>query len=254
MNMKYKICCISHNRHENLQNIFDAFGTTDIYFFVKDETDKQNYLKNGAVNVIVSGKLIESRNHALEFCFATGDVCIQVSDDLKDIQFNDFTGKRTKLKAQVVDVIEHILPTFLESKYFLCGFPPTNNPFFALNREEIGKFIVGDFIFVKPNHLRFDENMILKEDYDYTLQHIKAFGGCVRYGLFLNEFLHYKNKGGAVSYRNNANEQQTIAYLQSKWGKDIIQLNPKRENEILLNRNAVEILNSKHNPNQFSMF
>lgn len=253
-NIKYKICCISHNRHENLQSIFDVFGTKNIYFFVKDENDKVNYLKNGALNVFISGKLIESRNKALEYCFADGSICIQVSDDLKAICFNDFSGKSTKIKAQVIDVVEHILPEFVNSQYYLCGFPPTSNPYFSLNKYEIGKFIVGDFIFVKPNKLRFDNNLILKEDYDYTLQHIKEFGGCIRYGLFLNTFLHYKNKGGAVSYRNTENEKNTISYLINKWGSSIIKLNPKRENEILLSRDCIKIMYDTINSNQISLF
>ena len=100
------------------------------------------------------------------------------------------------------------------------------------------------FIIIKPNNLRFDSSLRLKEDYDYTLQHIKEFGGCVRYGLFLCSFKHYSNKGGAVSYRTNNLEQETIKYLMEKWG-ECIKLNPKRENEILLNRKSYDILNSK---------
>jgi hypothetical protein len=252
--MKYKICCISHNRHENLDEIFNTFGTKNIYFFVKDDIDKNNYIKNGAENVIVSGKLIESRNAALDFCFANDEICIQISDDLKSINFNDFTGKRTKQPAQVTDVIDNILPEFYNSHYLLCGFPPTDNPFFALNQVDNGKFIVGDFIFIKPNHLRFDSNLELKEDYDYCLQHMQEFGGCLRYGLFLTSFIHYSNKGGAVSYRNDKKEQDTISYLINKWGDDIVKMNAKRTNEILLNRSAIDILKNRKNVSQMSLF
>ena len=252
--MNYKICCISHNRHENLNAIFEIFGTKEINFFVKDENDKKNYLENGAKNVFITGSLINSRNKALEYSFSTGDICIQVSDDLKRIEFNDFTGIRTKKYAQVIDVIQNIMPMFIENKYNLCGFPPTSNPYFAMKKEEIGKFIVGDFIMVKPCKILFDINLRLKEDYDYTLQHIKEFGGCIRYGYFLNDFIHYSNKGGAVSYRNDNIESETIIYLQNKWGTDIIKLNTKRKNEILLNRDCNKILCNKINDTQIQMF
>jgi hypothetical protein len=237
-----------------LQSIFEIFGTQEINFFVKDENDKINYLQNGAKYVFITGSLINSRNKALEFAFSTGDICVQVSDDLKKIEFNDFTGIRTKKYAQVIDVIENIIPMFLESQYYLCGFPPTSNPYFAMKKEDNGKFIVGDFIIVKPCQILFDTNLRLKEDYDYTLQHIKEYGGCVRYGYFLNEFIHYSNKGGAVSYRDDNLEIDTIKYLQNKWGLDIIKLNTKRKNEILLNRDAHKILRNTIKQTQIELF
>lgn len=247
--MDYIVTCISHNRHENIQTFIQKVGTSNIVFFVKDQRDKQNYLQNGAKEVVISGSLMDSRNAALSYCFNKNKICVQLSDDLENIMLNDFTGKRTHQYVKVVDVMDNIINHFMESEYNLAGFPPTNNPFFALKEIELNKFIVGDFIIVKPNELKFDINLRLKEDYDYTLQHIKTFKGCLRYGTFLNTFKHYSNKGGAVSYRTNNLEQETIKYLTKKWG-ECIKLNPKRENEILINRKAFDIL---HN-NQITLF
>ena len=247
--MDYIITCISHNRHENIKPFIEKVGTNKIVFFVKDQTDKDLYLKNGAKEVIISGSLIDSRNASLDYCFANKKICIQLSDDLEKIMINDYSGKRTKKYTNVVRVLNKIIPDFINNKYYFSGFPPTNNPFFALKEKEINKFIVGDFIIVKPNGLRFDNNLRLKEDYDYTLQHIKEFDGCIRYGSFLNSFKHYSNKGGAVDYRTNQLEQETIKYLKNKWG-ECIKLNSKRENEILLNKNSFKILKS----NQQSLF
>jgi hypothetical protein len=247
--MEYIITCISHNRHENVKQFIDKVGTDKIVFFVKDENDKEQYLKNGAKEVIVSGSLMQSRNASLDYCFTMNKICIQLSDDLENIMLNDFTGKRTYEYVLVTDVLENILNDFIESPYYFAGFPPTNNPFFALKEKEYNKFIVGDFIIIKPNNLKFDINLRLKEDYDYTLQHIKENGGCIRYGMFLNSFKHYSNKGGAVDYRSSTLEQETIKYLINKWG-ECIKLNTKRENEILLNKDSYNILNS----NQITLF
>ena len=82
--------------------------------------------------------------------------------------------------------------------------------------------------------------MTLKEDYDYTLQHIARFGGVVRSNDLLAEYKHYSNTGGAVDVRNSVNEQLNIAYLKSKWG-DAIRDNPRRPNEILLSLNKKKI-------------
>jgi len=69
-------------------------------------------------------------------------------------------------------------------------------------------------------------------------------GGCLRYGKYLTSFKHYTNKGGVVGYRDTELEQKTIQYLIDKWG-ECIKLNSKRENEILLNKNSLEILTSQ---------
>lgn len=243
MNKPYIITCISHNRHENVKEIFEKFGTEDVVFFVKDATDALNYQKNGAKDIIISGSLMDSRNKSLDHCFSKGKICVQLSDDLEKTAINDFTGKRTKKFVTAIEVIEGIMPDFIGRGEKFAGFPPTDNPFYSTKEFEFNKFIVGDFIFIKPTKLRFDDNLRLKEDYDYCLQHMKEGTGCIRYGKYLNSFKHYSNKGGAVSYRNNEVEQNTIEYLMDKWG-DCIKLNTKRENEILLHRNSYEILNT----------
>lgn len=234
--MNYKICCISHNRHENVRSFLEKVGTDDVTFFVKDQDDLRMYKQAGAIDVVITGSLINSRNMALKNSFSEGKICVQLSDDLETIKQNNFSGKRMDKKVSVLQVLETILPEFIQSKYLLSGFPPTDNPFFALNETDINKFIVGDFIIVKPCKLLFDDKLSLKEDYDYTLQHIQAHDGCVRYGSFLTTFKHYKNKGGAVDYRTEQLEQQTIKYLLQKWGSGCLTLNPKRKNEILINR------------------
>ena len=65
--MEYIITCISHNRHENIKQFIEKVGTDKIVFFVKDENDKKQYLKNGAKEVIVSGTLMQSRNASLDY-------------------------------------------------------------------------------------------------------------------------------------------------------------------------------------------
>jgi len=116
---------------------------------------------------------------------------------------------------------------------YLMGVPPTSNDFFAKNKISKNTFCIGDMLFIKPNPLRFDTSLTLKEDYDYTLQHLHKYGNTFRYQKYLFEFEHYKNKGGAVDYRTEKEERKNIMILKSKWG-DKVKLNPKRKNEILI--------------------
>lgn len=241
--MDYIITCISHRRPNNVPTIYETTGTKDIVFVVNDEQDIEAYKKQGAVNIINGGSLVGNRNKALEYCFKLNSICVQIDDDLQDIAINDFTGKRTKQLVKVKQVIEDLLIDFINSDFTLAGAPPTNNPFFATKPFQENILITAPFTLNKPNPIRFDNKLKLKEDYDYTLQHIQNTG-CIRYHKYLFNFKRYGNTGGAVNYRTTKLEQESINYLQTKWG-ECIKLNPKRENEILLNKNSYEILHSK---------
>lgn len=242
----YKITCISHRRPENIKSIFETTGTKDVVFFVNDEKDKKDYLHNGAKEVYIGGGLVGNRNKALDYCFSKNLICVQIDDDLKYISLNDFTGKRTGIKnIKVIDVIKDLMPDFISEKYMYAGFPPIANPFFVMKEKDYNKVITAPITFTKPNKLRFDSNISLKEDYDLTLQHIETYGGCIRYGKYLFDFKRYKNSGGVQSYRTEEKEKETVKYLKEKWGACILD-NPKRKNEILLSKKSKEILSVKN--------
>lgn len=248
MEKPYIITCVSHRRPHNIEKVIETAGTNKILFIVNDQKDFDDYTRKG-VNCLIGGSLAKNRNKALEYCFNKNKICIQIDDDLKKTTINDFTGKRTGQCTYVLDAIESLMPHFLNSKYLYAGAPPTDNPFFATEEIKENILITSPFTMTKPNSIRYDEKLKLKEDYDYTLQHINNGTGCVRYSKFLFSFQSGTNKGGVVQYRESNLEKKTIDYLFKKWG-NCIKLNPKRENEILLNKKSFEILNS----NQTSLF
>lgn len=241
--MDYIITCISHRRPDNVKTVFETTGTEEIVFVVNDQKDVDDYKAAGAVEVVTGGSLVGNRNAALDYCFKRGKICVQIDDDLISVSVNDFTGKRTKQYVTVKQAIDDLIVGFIKSDYKFAGAPPTENPFFATKVSQENILITAPFTLTKPNNIRFDKNVRLKEDYDYTLQHIEQ-GGCIRYHKYLFNFKRYGNDGGAVSYRTSELEQQSIQYLQQKWG-ECIKLNTKRENEILINKNSKQILLSK---------
>ena len=175
---------------------------------------------------------MQSRNAALDMAFNENKICVQLSDDLKKVT----TNKNFTLKKQVdIDfAIQELIKVFMKVEgVYLMGIPPTSNHFFAKSLISKNTFCIGDMLFIKPNDLRFDTSLTLKEDYDYTLQHLQKYKNCFRYQKYLFEFEHYKNKGGAVDYRTEKEEQKNIMILKSKWG-DKVRLNTKRKNEILI--------------------
>ena len=230
--MKYphSVYVISAGRANNLP--FNKKEKESFIFCVKSGEADQ-YRANGCLNVHETGNLIDSRNFALDHAFDQKHICVQLSDDLKKVTTNSsFVDKSEKIPlTQAIDFMVDKLNTV--SGLRLLGVPPTANAFYAKTIYSKNTFCIGDALFVKPSEPRFDTNLTLKEDYDFTLQHIQRYSVCARYQRFLWEFQHYSNSGGAVSYRDDDREQKNINYLLRKWPRNL-RLNPRRKNEILL--------------------
>jgi hypothetical protein len=227
--MNYQVYVISAGRYDKLNFTIEQ---KQKYVFCVKIGEGELYKKNGCKNVYETGTLIQSRNAALDMAFKENKICVQLSDDLKKVTTNKNFEDKKQIELDIV--IEKMVSVFnkIENVY-LMGIPPTSNDFFAKNKISKNTFCIGDMLFIKPNSLRFDTSLTLKEDYDYTLQHIKKYGNVFRYQKYLFEFEHYKNKGGAVDYRTEKEEQKNIKILFNKWG-DKIRLNTKRKNEILI--------------------
>lgn len=187
-------------------------------------------------NAVEGGGLCASRNKALRAAWERGAPCLQFSDDLRKVERAVSVGPKLKaLPSTLGQEVARLLTGMKVAGAKLGGFAPTSNPFYAnVDRPlHTGAFIVGDAILVQPCDLLFDEQLRLKEDYDYTLQHLQQFGVVARLDDALLTFLHRGNAGGAVAVRTSALEQESIDHLRRKWPA-YIRDNPRRKDEILL--------------------
>eukprot|EP00913_Durusdinium_trenchii_P020304 g19075.t1 len=65
-----------------------------------------------------------------------------------------------------------------------------------------------DFFVVEPDSkVRFDEEIALKEDYDFTASHIKEYGSVMRCQRMTLRVKHYSNSGGACSNRDKKGKE-----------------------------------------------
>lgn len=205
-------------------------GLGPTWYVGTDEAGDYRYA--GADRVVEAGGLIDARNAALD---AAGRLpCVQLSDDLRRMGWATGTTRDSVAPLTVAAAVDRLLAAMAEHGAQLAGAAPTDNPYFAKPRVHTSAFIVGDFIVVAAScPLRFDPALRLKEDYDYTLQHLAAVGRVARLDQLLATFVHRTNRGGAVAYRTPDAEQQAIEYLQAKWPA-CIRPNPRRPNEVLM--------------------
>jgi hypothetical protein len=193
--------------------------------------DERDDYERFVVGYIVEGLgLIEARNRALDDAFDHGWPCLQLSDDLTKLQMIEASGQTVECSLQrAIDTMSNAT-AMTGAK--LAGVAPTSNAFFGKREINPRGFCVGDMILVQPTDLRFDSRFRLKEDYDYTAQHLDRYGKVARVDWILASFTHRTNPGGAVAVRTPEVEQEAIAILKEKWPA-AIRDNAKRPDEIL---------------------
>lgn len=228
---------VSHLRPENVPAIEAAVGLPVTWYVGAGEVEA--YRSAGAKSVVEGGSLVQSRNKVLVAATVAGLYAVEISDDFKSIgRIVLEGGKKVVHEITVAEALSVLYEELKASPFHLAGIPPTANPFYCKTPRNYNAFIIGDFFMVKPPaELFFDGNLRLKEDYDFTAQHLRKYGGALRVNTIVAEFKHYTNAGGAVSYRNAEVEQAAIAYIMEKHA-GLFKLNPRRQNEILFNTRA----------------
>lgn len=194
------------------------------------ESDAEEYINNKNDIIIcpdnAQGNLCKVRNWILDNLFDEDTDCIVLVDD--DIKKIGRWQEQINYTFNMNDLQE-----FSEDAANLCN--ELGYRFWGLNcvtdkgayREYTPfgflQYIGGPFqAHLKNNILRYDESLPLKEDYDFTLQNIKKYGGCLRLNFAHYDAKQSEQEGGCAIYRNLKREKEQFFGLQKKWGKDII--------------------------------
>jgi len=242
---------------------FKLVGITPTWYV--DAESFEDYKKLG-LKCKVGGKLCPARNMILNDAKKLGKVAVEISDDIGrwlyyNVSKQNYSGETdfTKRNTDLVGVPKHVVSPLAAAQFILAkmrsdpdkprlgGVFPTQNAAMALGTVEFGKqhFILGDFFVAELSPCRFDESLTLKEDYDYTCQHIKTHGSVLRCQRLFLQVKHATNAGGAVAARdaNGDKERKNIAILQQKW-PGVFRINTKRKtgekgiSEVIMNWNG----------------
>jgi len=249
------------NKIEGVRDIFtvqcqfDEAGVRPTWYV--DEASLKDY-KTLGLNAVVGGKLTASRNKALKDARSQGKVCVQVSDDISSWEYRDGPSATVRtddaMNAAHAASKRYIISPVAAARFMLAKMRAAETP--DGSRPRLGgvymlgscartfcgdafarkHFILGDFFVVdKDSKVNFDEEMMLKEDYDFSCAHIKAFGSVMRCNRMTLSVKHYANSGGAVTNRDNKGieERRNIDVLNRKW-PGCFRANHKRKNEVIM--------------------
>mmetsp|Transcript_68108 Transcript_68108/g.142258 ORF Transcript_68108/g.142258 Transcript_68108/m.142258 type:complete len:482 (-) Transcript_68108:261-1706(-) len=237
-----------------VQAAFRASGVEPVWYV--DEPSLDAYKKLG-LNAKVGGKLTHARNMALKDAAKAGKACVQVSDDISRWEYRHgprATEKGDEAANRAHDAAERYVISPVGAARFalaklrakngpkLAGVYPLGSCSRAFGHAEEGRnhFILGDFFVVdscdkKSDLVLFDEEMTLKEDYDFTCSHISKYGSVLRLNRMTIAAKHATNPGGAVEQRDKKGkeEEKNIDILVRKWPR-AFHRNPTRKHEVVL--------------------
>ncbi|HNX02203.1 MAG TPA: hypothetical protein PLE33_05880 [Candidatus Cloacimonas sp.] len=214
--------------------LLKEFSKEEVFIFVHDAEDYAKYQINaGRAQIIQTNApqgIVNQRNFILDY-FPEGEKIIMLDDDIKKVK--KLINKRLSSNVSVKQFFSFGFSLCTAHNYKLWGVYPIANSFFMKPKLSNHHFIIGTLTGIINNKLRYDSNLKVKEDYDFTLQNIIKFGGALRLDYYTIEAEHYTNKGGCVDYRNEQIERECANYLLRKYPK-FLKRNPKRANEILI--------------------
>jgi len=180
-----------------VQSQFIEAGVTPTWYVDKDSLKDYQAL---GLKAVVGGKLTPSRNKALRDARSKGKVCVQCSDDISAWEYRD--GKNAAyrnddlMNAACHAARRYIVSPVTAARFILAKMRSSEDP-----KPKLGgvymlgscartfggpafsrqHFILGDFFVVDTgSKVNFDENMHLKEDYDFACSHIKTHGSVMR--------------------------------------------------------------------------
>lgn len=234
--MTYSVCCPSYKRADRVK-------TTERYPYVKlyvaeSEADGYRAWNSGtevvAVPDAVQGNVARIRNYILDREFEGGaDGVVLVDDDVHwfarfdrvDAEYGPRCGE-TKLDAEeLLGFIEQGMGLCDEWGFKFWGMNPNGTDRLAYRQTQpfsTLSFVGGPFQGFLPSSIRYDENLPLKEDYDMTLQHIREYGGVLRFNAYHYECDQANIKGGCAAVRNAKYELEQFRALQRKWGSRVV--------------------------------
>lgn len=151
---------------------------------------------------------------------------LMIDDDIEALKI--YTGyKGNPVQKSIENVPKFIEDGFQLCKEFGCTLWGLNIVGDKGSYREYSPFsltntISGSFMGFVNNNLEFDENLPLKEDYDFCIQVLNKHRKLLRLNFASMVKKDHGNLGGCADYRTRQREIEQMEMLEKKWGTKII--------------------------------
>ncbi len=171
------------------------------------------------------GDICKKRNAALDLF---NDDTVLMDDDIKNIGYNqDGTGSFYLSEERFVNFAKNAFEMSREIGTVLWGLNQNYDPlnYKSYSPLSLTSCVLGPVMGIsKENKLRFDLELTLKEDYDFSLQVLFQYRKILRFNKYHYIAGHIDNTGGVVSYRTMEKELWQAKRLQQKWGSKVVKI------------------------------
>jgi hypothetical protein len=208
-----------------------------IYPFVKlvvRESEGDEYKKNGNDFVIcpdsAQGNIARVRNWILDSLLPNFDAVVIIDDDCSGVGYWENQKYYNFDANEFQEFIEGMYILTIDYGFKLFGFNCVldKGAYMEHTPFSTNKFIGAPCsMILNGNECRYDEQIPLKEDYDFTLQNLKKYKGALRANFASYNVKQAKNVGGCADMRNVQEEARQFELLQKKWGNKIIKKDVK---------------------------
>jgi hypothetical protein len=233
---EYRVAIASKGRAGKVTTI-DALGLPAGMFdlFVDGPAEKllyeEQYPQCHVIDTHTSG-ISAARNAMLDY-YGEGTNVVMACDDVQSILENVQGGEMVTVRGEELhSFITHAFKITKNNGTKLWGVYPVNNHFY-MNRVISTGFCIGSFCGVTVGDIRFPAGLALKEDYAFTIEHVKRYRKVARFNYYTVKAKHYKNAGGCQDYRNDDLERQACEFLIGHYPW-CVRKHPRRKNEVVL--------------------
>lgn len=229
MRTGYRIVVPSRGRADSATT-HSIFGNKATYYVPSKELAAYRRKGINAVGMDIVDENVTKKRNAILSLFKMGEKVLFLDDDIK--YFVCKLGEKV-IKIDTYDRISGILDdcfSFLEEqKLKLFSFYCTSNPFFLKKGFARRSLCVSQVFGVIVSHLRFDERLTLKEDFDFSCQNLAAFGGVCRFNFIAPVAKKNGGSGGCSLYRNADRIGESVKYLLKKWPEFLVMHKTKND-------------------------
>ena len=246
-----KVFIPSYGRAANIKTHFlwKGYDNKELFIVLHNQEEKIWYAKNKSLeneNILVSYAdvgIAKQRNWIIENKVSLDEWFVFMDDNINQIltvhkNFYDKTSIPTwifnrKFWETVYD-LQTDWPTFLQNCEKMAseadsrgakfvGVATNDNPFYKKTKWRDVGFVRTKISLVKKTHLRFDENLIAKDDYGFTAENLKVFGR-----VLINNFIYplaksYEEGGiGLKKYRQNASALDVLRLIKNYPGLFVV--------------------------------
>lgn len=202
--------------------------------FEADEYRAQNSNRIMQIPDNLAGKgMATVRNWILDN--SPDDHILMVDDDVSSIGYFEGKEKIRLNEYQVYNFVENAFRMCSEAGTVLWGVNLLDDKkaYREYSPFSLCSVVLGPFMGIIRNELRFDINLGLKEDFDYSIQVLNEYRKILRFNKYHYTVGHLIGKGGCISYRTKAKEKDQRNQLIKKWGSKIIKFKKDDVNPIV---------------------